>query len=159
MRHPPLDRLPIVSALEASAPNPLVRLVAPYRVTVGAAAVQLTASGNVHGIVLKAICPGQTIYVGVSSSVTTATGYPLSDGETLTLEVQNANQIYAIASAAAQSVAILPFERRSVSTTRSRMPATMSGSRSVSALVALGKRRASFAKTLEPGRLAGCELA
>jgi hypothetical protein len=76
MRHPPLDRLPIVSALEASAPNPLVRLVAPYRVTVGAAAVQLTASGNVHGIVLKAICPGQTIYVGVSSSVTTATGYP-----------------------------------------------------------------------------------
>jgi hypothetical protein len=90
--------------------NP-VRLVAPYRVTVGAAAVQLTSSGNVHGFVLKAICPGQTIYVGVASTVTTATGYPLVDGETLTLEVRNANEVYAIASAASQSVAVLPYSR------------------------------------------------
>jgi len=97
--------------LEAQ-PNPAkVNLVAPYRVTVGAAAVQLTSSGNVHGVVVKAMCPGQTIYIGVSSAVTTATGYPMTDAETLTLEVRNANQIYAIASAPAQAVAVLPFTR------------------------------------------------
>jgi hypothetical protein len=88
-----------------------VRLVAPYRVTVGAAAVQLTTSGNVHGIVIKAMCPGQTIYIGASSAVTTATGYPMVDGETLSLEATNANQVYAIASAGGQSVAVLPYSR------------------------------------------------
>lgn len=88
-----------------------VHLVAPYRVTVGGTAVQLTASGNVTGLVIKAICPGQTMYIGAASTVTTLTGYPLADGETLTLEVTNANQIYAIASAASQSVAVLPFSR------------------------------------------------
>jgi hypothetical protein len=88
-----------------------IALTAPYRVTVGVAAAQLTASGNVHGIVLKAVCPGQTIYVGTSAAVTTATGYPMVDGETLTLEIRNANQLFAIASAAAQSVAVLPFSR------------------------------------------------
>jgi hypothetical protein len=96
----------------SSGPNALpIRLGAPYRVTVGVAAAVLTASGNVHGVILKAICPGQTIYVGASSAVTTATGYPMTDGETLTLEVRDANQIYAIASAAAQSLAVLPFAR------------------------------------------------
>jgi hypothetical protein len=98
-------------SLDAQATRAAIHLVAPYRVTVGGTAVQLTASGNVHGIVLKALCPGQTMYIGASSAVTTATGYPMSDGETLTLEVANANQIYAIASAAAQSVAVLPFAR------------------------------------------------
>lgn len=89
-----------------------VQLLAPYRVTVGASAVQLTASGNVNGgVVVKAICPGQTVYVGTSAAVTTANGYPLSDGETLTLEVSNADKVFAIASAAAQSVAVLPFSR------------------------------------------------
>lgn len=112
VRPPAPDSLPIVATLHAEAPGAAhVRLVAPYRVTVGAAAGQLTASGNVHGLVLKAICPGQTIYVGVSSAVSTATGYPMSDGDTLTLEVRNASDIYAIASAAAQSLAVLPFER------------------------------------------------
>jgi hypothetical protein len=99
-----------VAPVSAQVRNP-IHLVAPYRVTIGAAAVQLTASGNVHGIVIKAICPGQTIYIGASSAVTTSTGYPMVDGETLTLEAANANQIYAIASAAAQSVAVLPYAR------------------------------------------------
>jgi len=98
--------------LEAQGTRAPVRLIAPYRVTVGTSAEQVTDSGNVNGgVVIKAICPGQTIYVGVSSSVTTSTGYPLSDGETLTLEVRNANALYVIASAAAQSVAVLPFSR------------------------------------------------
>jgi len=103
---------PFEARLFAQAPAAApVRLVAPYRVTVGGTAVQLTSSGNVNGgVVVKAICPGQTMYIGISG-VTTATGYPLSDGEAVALGVGNANQIYAIASAAAQSVAVLPFSR------------------------------------------------
>lgn len=99
------------ATLEAQATRASIRLTAPYRVTVGATAVQLTSSGNVNGgVVVKALVPGQTMYLGLSG-VTTATGYPMADYETLTLEVSNANQLYAIASAAAQSVAVLPFSR------------------------------------------------
>lgn len=86
-----------------------VRLnTAPSRLTVGAAAVQGT-SVPCHGVVVKAICPGQTIYVGNSTAVTTATGYPLADGESITFEVSNINQLWFIASAALQSVALLPY--------------------------------------------------
>lgn len=107
-----LSPLSPVSTVFAAPQGASVQLVAPYRVTVGATAVQLTNSTNVNGgVVIKAICPGQTLYIGISSAVTTSTGYPMSDGETLTLEVRNANQLYAIASAAAQSVAVLPFSR------------------------------------------------
>jgi hypothetical protein len=88
-----------------------VRLKAPYRVAVGVAAVPLTGLQKVHGHVIKAICPGETIYIGASAAVTTATGYPLSNGETLGLEVFDASTVYAIASAAAQSVAVLPYVR------------------------------------------------
>lgn len=89
-----------------------VRVTAPYRVTVGATAVQLTSSGNVNGgVCIKALVPGQTMYLGVSSAVTTSTGWPMTDNESLCLEVINANVIYGIASAAAQSVAVLPFSR------------------------------------------------
>jgi hypothetical protein len=85
---------------------------APYRQAVGAAAVQVTSSNPVNGgIVVRAICPGQTIYLGVSSAVTTANGFPLSDGDIITLGVRDANLLYAIASAAAQELAILPFNR------------------------------------------------
>lgn len=88
-----------------------IRIKAPTRSASGVAAAQLPDSGNVHGVVVKAICPGQTIYVGADNTVTTANGYPMADGDTLTLEVRNANQIWHIASAAAQSLAVLPFER------------------------------------------------
>lgn len=108
VRDAPARIVPTLFAQPSAAP---VRLVAPYRVTVGGTAVQITASGNVHGVVVKALSPGQTVYIGISDAVTTATGYPMVDGETLTLEVRNANQLYAIASAAAQSVAVLPFSR------------------------------------------------
>lgn len=83
---------------------------APYRVAVNSgAAAALTTAGNKHGFVLKAMCPGQVIYIGVSSSVTTANGYPMNDGETLTLEVKDAAELYAIADADNQSLAVLPF--------------------------------------------------
>jgi len=89
-----------------------IQVTAPYRVTVGVAAVQLTSSGNVNGgVCVKALVPGQTLYLGVSSAVTTATGWPMTDNESLCLEVRNANVLWGIASAAAQSVAVLPFSR------------------------------------------------
>lgn len=84
---------------------------APYRVAVGVTAVQLTSSGAVHSLIIKAICVGQTVYIGASSAVTTSTGYPLADGETLTIESRDANQYWAIASAVAQAVSVFPFTR------------------------------------------------
>lgn len=88
-----------------------IRIVAPFRVTVGADAVQLTASANVHGVIIKAICPAQKIYLGASSAVTTATGYPLQDGESVMFLSKNADQFWAIASAAAQEISVVPFYR------------------------------------------------
>ena len=70
-----------------------------------------TDTGNVHGVIVKALCPGQTVYLGKTVAVTTSTGYPMTDGETLTLEVPNANQLAFIASAAGQAVSIVPFYR------------------------------------------------
>lgn len=103
---------PFEATLLAQPSRAPVRVVAPYRVAVGVTAVQLTTSGNVNGgVCVKALVPGQTLYLGVSAAVTTATGWPMTDNESLCLEVNNANQLWAIASAAAQSVAVLPFSR------------------------------------------------
>ena len=88
-----------------------IRPVAPTRNSVTGSAAQLTSTGNNHGLILKAICPGQTIYIGTTIAVTTATGYPMADGETLTLEIQNANQLFAISSSGTQSLAVLPYSR------------------------------------------------
>lgn len=86
-----------------------VRLsTAPSRLTVGAAAVQGTSIGC-HGVLVRAICPGQTIYIGASNAVTTATGYPLNDNESIQFEVDNVNKLWFIASAAGQAVAFLPY--------------------------------------------------
>lgn len=104
---------PLAMATLLAQPNrAAVNVVAPFRVTVGTSAVNLTSSGNVNGgVCLKALVPGQTLYIGVSSAVTTLTGWPMSDNESLCLEVRNANVLWGIASAAAQSVAVLPFSR------------------------------------------------
>lgn len=83
--------------------------VAPSRLAVGLAAVH-SASIPCHGVLVKAICPGQVIYVGISNAVTTATGYPMNDGDQLQFEVKDATQLWFIADAAAQSVAILPYD-------------------------------------------------
>lgn len=85
-----------------------LRITAPSRVTVGAASVQ-GSNRPCHGVLVRAICPGQTIYVGVDTGVLTTTGWPMADGEVLDLAVKNANDLWFIASAAAQSVALLPY--------------------------------------------------
>lgn len=104
---------PAVAVVSAQPPAPSITFLAPYRVSVGGTAVQLTTSANVNGgILLKAICPGETVYWGVSSAVTTANGFPLANGESVPLNVRNANEIYVIASAASQAVAVAPFTSR-----------------------------------------------
>jgi len=94
-----------------------IQPLAPIRQTInnaGGAQQGSSTPGNVHGVVIKAICPGQNIYVGVSSAVTTGTGYKMGDGETLTFEVKNLNKLWFIASADGQSISVLPFLRASV---------------------------------------------
>jgi hypothetical protein len=92
----------------ASAP---IRVRTPVRKTIGTSAVQGPDSGVHHAFILKAICPSQVIYVGDSAAVTTATGYPMTDNETLVVEGRNSYELYFIASAAAQAISVLPFDR------------------------------------------------
>lgn len=93
-------------------PAASTKIFAPYHVTVGAAAVHLgPASGNsrAHSHTLKAVCtPGEKVYLGASSAVTTADGYPLEDGETFPFEVFDASKIWAIGTAGGQKVVVLP---------------------------------------------------
>lgn len=81
---------------------------APGRLTVNGAAVQ-GPSVQCHGVLVRGICPGQTIYIGVGNGVLTTTGYPLSDGEEKQFEIDNLNQLWFIASAAAQAIAYFPY--------------------------------------------------
>lgn len=85
-----------------------LRLKAPFREVAGAAALQAPSS-SCHGVVVKAICPGQTVYLGVSGALTTANGFPLADGATLDLAVKNTDEIWHIASAAAQGLSLWPY--------------------------------------------------
>jgi hypothetical protein len=79
--------------------------------TVGTSAVQITAAPltNRSSIGFKAITTASTyaIYIGNSSSVTAATGYPLFNDDTLNMDLTGANQIWAIASATAQTLAVV----------------------------------------------------
>lgn len=50
---------------------------------------------------------GIPIYVGNNSSVTISTGYPLYDGDTLSMDLTPTDTIYAISTAANQVLAIL----------------------------------------------------
>lgn len=88
-----------------------LRITAPIRQTVGGTAVQGNGGTSVpcHGVLVKAVSPGQTIYVGVSGAVTTGNGWPLADGNVLDLQVKNVTDLWFIASAAGQAVALLPY--------------------------------------------------
>ena len=91
--------------------NAPIRLGTPVRKTIGATAVAGPDSGQHHGFLVKALCSGQVVYVGKTAAVTTADGFPLYDKETLAIEGRNANEVYFIASASAQEIAVLPFDR------------------------------------------------
>lgn len=88
-----------------------IKLDKPRQVAVNAAASQLPDTGNRHGVYFKAICPGQTIYIGTDNAVTTGNGFALYDGETLELDIRNCKDVWVVASADGQKLAILPFAR------------------------------------------------
>lgn len=75
--------------------------------TTPAVQVSSLAASPGKAIVFKAN-PGNSgvIYLGKDSTVTTATGFPLAAGDVLTLDVDNANRVWAIASDAGQDLAV-----------------------------------------------------
>lgn len=76
------------------------------QVEVGTTAVQLTGTSTPckKGVLVKALSTnGDKVYVG-KSGVTTGTGYELIAEDTVTIEVDNVNKVYAIAGAASQKV-------------------------------------------------------
>ena len=86
-----------------------LRLLEPFARVVGVAAEQVSTNRSCHGVLVKALCPGQTVYIGVSAGLTTANGFHLADGEVIDLAVKNTNELWFIASAAAQGVRLLPY--------------------------------------------------
>jgi hypothetical protein len=78
--------------------------------TVGTSAVQLapTPLTNRSSLSVKAVLTGTNlVYVGNSNAVTSSTGYVLFNGDSLQLDLTPAQQIWAIASAASQTVFLL----------------------------------------------------
>jgi len=69
---------------------------------VGTGSVQITPTPltNRSSVCLKAICPGTNIiYIGNSSGVTTSTGYPLFNGDTVQMDLTPLDQIWAVGNA------------------------------------------------------------
>lgn len=78
--------------------------------TVGTSAVELTPTPMTdrRSISIKAITvSGNIIYIGNSAAVTIATGYPLFNDDVLNMDLTPADTIYAIASAAGQTICVL----------------------------------------------------
>lgn len=78
--------------------------------TVGTSAVQLTPtplSGRSSMSIKVITTQNNIVYIGNSSGVTTSTGYPLFNGDSLQLDLTSAHVVYAIASAASQTVAVM----------------------------------------------------
>jgi hypothetical protein len=82
--------------------------------TVGVSAVQIVAAelsdGNRKGILVKAYGSGDTaantvpVFVG-NAQVTLTDGFPLAPGESIMFPIEDAGDLYAIASAADQKLA------------------------------------------------------
>lgn len=78
--------------------------------TIGTSSQQLVTPplANRSSVSFKAICTGiNAIYIGNSSGVTTATGYPLFNGDSLQLDLSTASSPYAIASTASQTLYVM----------------------------------------------------
>jgi hypothetical protein len=77
---------------------------------VGLTAVQLgsTPLSNRSSLSVKVVCTlGAIIYIGPTSGVTTANGYPLFNGDSVQLDLTPAHQLWAVASAAGQLACLL----------------------------------------------------
>ncbi len=85
------------------------KVVAVGRITVGATAVR-GDDVKCHSVMIKALCSGQTIDVGIDNTVTSGSDYQLADGAFLTLSCRNLNEVWFEASAAAQEICYLAFK-------------------------------------------------
>lgn len=77
---------------------------------VGTSAVQITPSPltNRSSVSLRVIVTGnEVVFIGTNSGVSTTTGYPLYGGDTLHMDLTPSNQIWAVASAAGQTICAL----------------------------------------------------
>jgi polyisoprenoid-binding protein YceI len=80
------------------------------RYTIGVASSQIAVAGTVGRKTVSIKCLATNsgiIYIGTSAGVTVNNGYPLSAGESVEIDVATGVNIYAIASAANQSLATL----------------------------------------------------
>lgn len=78
--------------------------------TVGTSAVRLAPTplaGRSSVSITISADPNVAVYIGNSGSVTTSTGYPLFDGNSLQMDLTDASQIWAISSVSGQTVAVL----------------------------------------------------
>jgi hypothetical protein len=78
--------------------------------TVGTTSVRLTPTplSNRSAMSIKAVISGNAmVYIGNSSAVTSSTGYPLFNGDSLQLDLTAGQAVYAIASAGSQLVAVM----------------------------------------------------
>lgn len=78
--------------------------------TIGTSAVQLTITPltNRSSMSIKVVTTGNNaIYIGNSSGVTTSTGYPLFNGDSLQLDLKTTQVVYAISSVAAQTAFVI----------------------------------------------------
>lgn len=77
--------------------------------TIGVTAIQLTPTplASRSSVSIKAILTGvNVVYIGNSPSVTTSTGYPLFNGDSVQFDLTAAQTLYAIATGAAQTVCV-----------------------------------------------------
>lgn len=77
---------------------------------VNTSAVQITPTplANRSSIGFKAICStSQMIFIGNSNGVTSTTGYPMFNGDSLQMDLTGAQQVWAVASAAGQVLAAI----------------------------------------------------
>lgn len=80
------------------------------RQTVGLTAVQLAATPLAlrKSIAVKALAANSgQVYVGAANTVTTATGYELSAGDAVTIDLDAVATVWAIADTVAQAVAVI----------------------------------------------------
>lgn len=88
-----------------------LRLTDPcVQLTVGTSQVQ-GSDRPCHGVLIKALCSGQQIYVKPFSSTTilATNAWRMDDLEVLDLQVKNLNELAFIASAAAQTIVAMPY--------------------------------------------------
>ena len=83
---------------------------ATAQTTVGTSAVQLAPSAlaSRKSVAVRALAANSgKVYVGPTNAVTTSTGYELSAGDAVTIDLDASANVFAIGSASGQTVAIL----------------------------------------------------